>query len=116
LLVVRLGGEVAAWVAIKRDATGILAHRATIKRLMVSTEMRGRGIGRTIMHKVHEVARDELGVSLLWLTCRGETDLDAFYSRLGYTEMGRLPRALRIALDDYRDEIFMFVELDRGEK
>lgn len=113
LLVAKLGGEVVGWVVIEHDTSGILAHRATIKRLMVSTETRGRGIGRAIVRKVHEVARDELGVNLLWLTCCGETGLDDFYSRLGYEEMGRLPRVLRIAPDDYRDEIFMFVELDQ---
>lgn len=112
LLVVRLGGKVVGWVVIEHFSDSIIRHRATVKRLMVSTGMRGKGIGAGIMHKVHDVARCELGVSLLWLTCRGNIGLEDFYSRLGYTEMGRLPRALRIAPDDYRDEIFMYAELD----
>lgn len=112
LLVAKLGGEVVGWVVIEHNADSILGHRAAIKRLMVSTESRGKGIGRGIMHKVHELACDELGVSLLWLTCRGGIGLDDFYSRLGYKEMGRLPRALQVAPGDYRDEIFMFLELD----
>ena len=45
------------------------------------------------------------------LTVRGGTGTEAFYTRLGYREVGRLPGALRVAPGDDRDEIIMWLDI-----
>ena len=47
----------------------------------------------------------------LQLTVRGGKGTEAFYAKLGYSEVGRLPGALRVADGDDRDEIFMWLPL-----
>jgi GNAT superfamily N-acetyltransferase len=70
---------------------------------------RGRGIGSALMRRLQEIARDEMGLEQLHLEARGG-GLEAFYSRLGWREIGRWPRALRLAPGDDRDEILMVLE------
>ena len=62
------------------------------------------------MGGVHRIAR-ERGWEFLSLTARGGTGVDAFYRRLGYTEVGRLPGAVRVAPGDDRDEILLACRL-----
>ncbi len=45
------------------------------------------------------------------LTVRGGLGIEGFYERLGYTVVGRHPRAIRVAAGDVRDEIIMVREL-----
>jgi hypothetical protein len=63
-----------------------------------------------LMTGVHEIARGR-GWEFLHLTARGGTGLDDFYRNLGYTEVGRLPGAIRVAPGDDRDEIILACRL-----
>ena len=63
------------------------------------------------MREAERLARTLDGVELLHLTCRGGLGLERFYAKCGYTEVGRIPRMLRVAADDYRDEIHMALSL-----
>jgi ribosomal protein S11 len=56
------------------------------------------------------VAR-KLGLEALQVTVRGGTGREAFYQRLGYREVGRLPGALRVDAGDDRDEIVLWLPL-----
>lgn len=47
----------------------------------------------------------------LRLLLRGGENLEVFYSRLGWTEIGRHPQALRISSGDDRDEVSMMLRL-----
>ncbi|MGZ8794881.1 MAG: N-acetyltransferase family protein [Gaiellaceae bacterium] len=69
-------------------------HRAEVQRVGVATEARGRGIGRSLMAAVEEVA-GEHHVTLLWLTTHADTGACAFYEALGYTRMGTMPNYSR---------------------
>jgi hypothetical protein len=62
---------------------------------------------------MNEVARVGRGMELemLQLDCRGGTGNDLFYKKCGYTEWGRLPRALRVDEEDYRDLISLYLPL-----
>jgi hypothetical protein len=42
---------------------------------------------------------------------RGGTGTEGFYLAHGYREVGRLPRALRLAPGDDRDELHLYREL-----
>jgi GNAT superfamily N-acetyltransferase len=85
-------------------------HWRVLKRVMVAPEAQGRGYGAALMREATAVGR-ELGLSALQVTVRGGHDIEGSYAGLGYREVGRLPGALRVAPDDDRDEILMWLSL-----
>ncbi|TCO45802.1 acetyltransferase (GNAT) family protein [Kribbella antiqua] len=86
------------------------AHWRTVLRLMVHPAYQGNGAGRLLMEGLRGSAVD-LGLLQLQLTIRGGTGLENFYQPLGYHVVGRHPRAIRLADDDYRDEITLIKSL-----
>ena len=81
-------------------------HWAAVVRVQVHPSRQGTGLGRVLMDGVHDIARSR-GWEFLTLTVRDGTGTEAFYQRLGYTEYGRLPGAIRVAPGDDRDEILL---------
>jgi hypothetical protein len=45
------------------------------------------------------------------LTVRDGNSLEKFYGKLGYRVVGTHPRAVRVAPDDYRDELMLVTDL-----
>jgi acetyltransferase len=103
LFVVRAGAELVGTVFLRRGAGAVLAHRAEVLRLMVHPDLQGRGWGRALLAAAVEHAA-RLGLELLLLSTRGGTELPAYYTALGWTEIGVFPAALRLGPDDVRDE------------
>lgn len=99
-------GEPAGFACVVGSLSPLRRHWGTVLRVQVHPSRQGRGLGRVLMAGVHRIAR-ERGWEFLHLTARGGTGLDAFYRGLGYTEVGRLPGAIRVAPGDDRDEIVM---------
>jgi len=60
----------------------------------VATDARGRGIGRSLMATIEEVA-GEHHVTLLWLTTHADPDACAFYEAVGHTMVGTMPNYSR---------------------
>jgi GNAT superfamily N-acetyltransferase len=85
-------------------------HWRILKRVMVAPHTQGRGYGAALMREAAAVGR-KLGLSALQVTVRGGEGIEGFYERLGYTEVGRLPGALRVAPHDDRDELLMWFPL-----
>jgi len=65
-------------------------HRAELEKLFVQRASRGQGIGRSLMHALHSVARQHGRTLILLNTRRGEPAQD-FYKALGYREVGVIP-------------------------
>ncbi len=86
------------------------SHWRTVLRVMVHPKYQGSGAGRLLMDGLRSSAR-ELGLEQLMLTIRDGGGLDAFYGKLGYRVVGSHPRAVRVAPDDYRDEIMLVTDL-----
>ncbi|MBC9729546.1 GNAT family N-acetyltransferase [Streptomyces sp. TRM68367] len=107
LLIALADGTVAGWLNIRRDPHPLVAHWGTIHHVQTRLGVRGQGIGEALMHRVREVARDEMCLEQLHLAARGGVGLEAFYGQLGWKEIGRWPGALRLATGDDRDEILM---------
>lgn len=99
--------RVAGWLHLAREPDPLVAHWGAISRLQTHPAFRGRGVGSALMAHAQQVARDEMGLEQLHLAVRGGTGLERFYARLGWTVIGRWPRALRLAPGDDRDEILM---------
>jgi GNAT superfamily N-acetyltransferase len=113
LVVGRLDGRVVGWFVLERRGGPLSPHWRTVKRLQVHPDQQGRGFGARLLAEAADVAR-RLGLEALHLTVRGGTGTEAFYAARGYVEVGRLPRALRLAPGDDRDEIHMHLDLREG--
>ncbi len=88
-------------------STGMLmGHGASLERVMTDPERRGANLGALLMAGLHRAARAR-GVELVTLDYRGGTGLGEFYTRYGYTEVGRVPGAIRVAPGDERDGVIM---------
>ena len=85
--------------ALERWYYRVVAGLADRERVLVVAEeegqlARGRGIGRSLMANVEQVA-DEYHVTLLWLTTHADTEACAFYEAVGYTRLGTMPNYSR---------------------
>ncbi|WP_328335889.1 MULTISPECIES: GNAT family N-acetyltransferase [unclassified Streptomyces] len=109
LLTATMDGELVGWLNIRRDRFELIAHWGTLHHVQTRTAIRGRGVGRALMHEVRRVARDEMGLEQLHLAARGDVGLEDFYGSLGWKEVGRWPGALRLSAGDDRDEILMLI-------
>lgn len=98
---------VLGWCVLWRDTSPLVAHVGWLFRLQTRTECRGEGIGYALANQACEIARAELGLRQMHLTVRAGLGLEAFYARLGFTEVGRWPGGLHVAEGDHRDEVLM---------
>ena len=110
LALLTVDGATAGFASIVGSLSPLRLHWGTVLRVQVHPSRQGQGLGRVLMDGVHRIARDR-GWEFLHLTARGGTGVDGFYRGLGYTEVGRLPGAIRVAPGDDRDEIIMACRL-----
>ncbi|GAA2036853.1 hypothetical protein GCM10009740_30420 [Terrabacter terrae] len=88
-------------------------HVARLERLMVDPSVQRRNLGRILLGGMVGIARRELPhVELLRLDYRGGLGLRSFYATAGWSEVGRLPRGLRLSATDYRDDVAMARRVD----
>ncbi|WP_328366706.1 GNAT family N-acetyltransferase [Micromonospora zamorensis] len=110
LLVGYSGDRLVAVLIFSDNRFSLKAHWCVLKRVMVHPDTQGAGYGAALMVEAARLGR-EFGHEALHVTVRDGLGLDTFYARLGYREIGRLPRALRVAPGDDRDEILMWLDL-----
>lgn len=103
MLAMTAGGTLAGAVFLRRGTGPVVAHRAEVVRLMIHPDVQGRGWGTTLLAAAADHARTA-GLEQLLLTTRGGTHLPAYYAKLGWTQVGLVPRALRLRSGEYRDE------------
>ncbi len=106
LCVLTVDGGTAGFAALVGSSSPLRRHWGTVLRVQVHPTRQGTGLGRALMAGVHRIAA-ERGWEFVSLTARGGTGVDAFYRALGYTEVGRMPGAVRVAPGDDRDEILL---------
>ncbi|WP_157930520.1 GNAT family N-acetyltransferase [Glycomyces xiaoerkulensis] len=111
LVALQEGAAIVAWCVLTSNDSPPRQGWRSIRHVQVDPERQGSGIGGKLLAAVDEVAREDLKLEALSLKVRSGTGADAFYRRHGFTEVGRLPRAVRVADDDYRDDIIMWREL-----
>ncbi|MET8277378.1 GNAT family N-acetyltransferase [Micromonospora sp. NPDC005174] len=104
------GDRLAAVLVFADNRFPLKAHWCVLKRVMVHPDVQGAGYGSALMREAARLGRT-MGHEALHVTVRDGLGLDGFYRRLGYREIGRLPGALRVAPDDDRDEILMWLDL-----
>jgi GNAT superfamily N-acetyltransferase len=110
-LLIGLDGErLVALLFLTDNRFALKDHWRLLQRVMVSPDAQGRGYGAALMREAAAIGR-KLGLSALQVTVRGGQGIEGFYARLGFREVGRLPGALRVAPDDDREEILMWLPL-----
>ena len=106
LALLTVDGATAGFASVVGSLSPLRLHWGTVLRVQVHPSRQGQGLGRVLMNGVHDIARSR-GWEFLHLTARGGTGVDAFYRGLGYTEVGRVPGAIRVAPGDDREEILL---------
>ncbi len=86
-------------------------HRAEIAKLMTHPQYRRMGIGRSLMHKVEERAKQE-GRSLLVLDTREGDPSNHLYTSIGFIQGGRIPHYAKSATGELHATIFYYKNLD----
>jgi ribosomal protein S18 acetylase RimI-like enzyme len=86
-------------------------HRVEIAKLMTHPNYRLRGIGRSIMQKAEERARDE-GRTLLVLDTREGDPSNNLYTSLGFIEAGRIPDYAQSANGQLDATVFYYKKLN----
>ena len=110
LLVGYAGGRLAGMLLLIDQRFPLASHWRTVKRVMVRPELQGHRYGAELVRGAERMAREE-GLAALHLTVRAGAGVERFYAGLGYKEVGRLPGAIRVAPEDDRDEIHMWLSL-----
>lgn len=105
------GGAVAATAFLTLNGHRLLRHWLWLYTVMLHPRHQGKGYGRDLMAATADAARSVEGIEAIRLTCRGGTGADRFYAACGYKEVGRVPDGIRVAPDDYRDDIVMLLPL-----
>ncbi|HKT00106.1 MAG TPA: GNAT family N-acetyltransferase [Rugosimonospora sp.] len=110
LLAGYVGDKLTAMLFLVSHRFALQRHWRTVKRVMVHPGAQRNGYGAQLMREGERIARAH-GYDALHLTVREGTGVEEFYAVLGYQEVGRFPRALRLGPGDDRDEIQMWLPL-----
>lgn len=113
VLVARLDGEIVGSAQLQRAWAPNQPHRGDVAKVIVHRKARGRGLGIRLMRAVEETARS-IGLRLLVLDTRRESDAERLYRKLGWTHAGTIPRfALDADGKGFHDDVIFYKELAR---
>ncbi len=96
VLAARVGSQLIGTGQLQFPRWATATHRAEIQKLLVDGSVRGRGVGRLLMHALHDAARAR-GCSLIVLSTRHAEPPERFYKALGYRMAGMIPGYTRDA-------------------
>ena len=74
---------------VGRKEHPLCGHRAELYDIVVHPDYQRRGIARRIVAALRDHAIS-MGITILEVSCRGGTDAEQVYPRLGFVEWGRL--------------------------
>ncbi|MBP2403662.1 GNAT family N-acetyltransferase [Streptomyces syringium] len=103
-------GRLIGTAFLKLNSHHLMTHWCTLVTVMVHPALQGGGRGKAMMREAIEMARD-LGFHAVRLGVRGGEGTERFYETVGFKEVGRVPAAIRVAPDDHRDDITMWLPL-----
>jgi GNAT superfamily N-acetyltransferase len=104
-------GEIVASAFLTFNSHRLKRHWCSVYTVMLHPTLQGRGHGRDLMSEIEKEARGMDGITALRLSCRGGLGLEDFYISCGYREVGRLPGAIQVADDDFRDDVTLWLAL-----
>ncbi|WP_326600659.1 GNAT family N-acetyltransferase [Streptomyces sp. NBC_01803] len=94
------------------NAHPLMRHWVWLKTVMIHPDRQGAGAGRELMAAAASAAQ-RIGPEIcgIRLTCRGGLGLERFYAACGYRETGRVPGAIKVGENDFRDDVTMWLPL-----
>lgn len=111
LLVAWQNAEVVGTVVLDLSQTPNGLHRAEVQKLLVHSKARRQGLAQTLMQEIEKVAL-QAGRTLLHLdTCQGSS-AERLYRKLGWAEVGVIPRFARLP-EGYCDTVIFYKQLAR---
>ncbi|KAH8179113.1 acetyltransferase (GNAT) family protein [Sarocladium implicatum] len=91
LLVALADGIVLGTGQVARIQKATQSYRGEVRKVLVSSESRGFGLGRKMMAELERVAHEDMDLDILMLDTSTETPARGFYQKLGWTEWGTCP-------------------------
>ena len=111
VIVARDGDRIVGTVQVDFGTPPNQPHRGEVAKLLVHPDARRRGIARSLMLALHELAYGERRTLLTLDTWTG-SHAEALYRSLGYTVVGVIPRYARgSTTESFEPATFMFKEL-----
>jgi ribosomal protein S18 acetylase RimI-like enzyme len=107
LFVAKIDNQIVGSVQLHLCSKQNGSHRAEIAKLMTLPNYRRKGIGRSLMQKAEERAKQE-GRSLLVLDTREGDPSNHLYTSIGYIQAGRIPSYARSAGGELHATIFYY--------
>lgn len=111
LVALTKGEQIVAWCVLAANDSPPRQGWRNVRHVQVDPECQGEGLGGRLLQAVEAVARGVLELEALSLKVRTGTGAEEFYRRHGFVEVGRLPGAVKVAENDYRDDIIMWRRL-----
>jgi ribosomal protein S18 acetylase RimI-like enzyme len=96
LFVAKLNNHIVGSIQLHLSTKQNGSHRTEIAKLMTHPEYRRNGIGRLLMHRAEETAK-QMERTLIVLDTREGDPSNKLYSSLGYIQAGRIPNYARTA-------------------
>jgi ribosomal protein S18 acetylase RimI-like enzyme len=110
LFVAKINNQIVGSVQLHLCTKQNGSHRAEIAKLMTHPNYRRNGIGRSLMQKAEERAKQE-GRSLLVLDTREGDPSNHLYTSIGYIQAGRIPNYAKSASGELHATIFYYKNL-----
>lgn len=107
LFVAKINNQIVGSVQLQLCTKQNGGHRAEIAKLMTHPNYRRNSIGRLLMNKAEERAKQE-GRSLLVLDTREGDPSNLLYSSIGYIQAGKIPYYAKSANGELHSTIFYF--------
>jgi ribosomal protein S18 acetylase RimI-like enzyme len=111
LLCALVGGELAGTVQLYLSPEPNAPHRAEVYKLLVRMDCRRRGIGEALMLAAEREARRQERTLLLLDTAQGSAS-ERIYRRLGWQEIGTVPRHFVDPHGEPRSSVYFMRFLD----
>jgi len=106
-------GKLLGTAGFVRESQPKMRHKGRIWGVYLSSDLRGRGIGRHLLQALLERAEEVEGVEQILISVTTtQTAAVALYQSLGFTSFGVEPNALKMG-DRYVDEEYMILRLPR---
>jgi len=110
LLVAVMNERVAGTVQVHYTTKANGSHRAEIAKLMTSPANRRNGIGRALMQRAEQTAREN-DVSLLVLDTREGDPSNLLYGSIGYIQAGMIPDYAKSANGELHATVLYYKKL-----
>jgi ribosomal protein S18 acetylase RimI-like enzyme len=107
LFIAKINNEIVGSVQLHVCTRQNGRHRGEIAKLMTHPAFRRNGIGRALMQKAEERAKQE-GLSLLVLDTREGDPSNHLYTSIGFVEAGRIPNYAKSANGELHATVFYY--------